>query len=232
MLCTLCTLRCINGWQVGWQGGVARERCAARPTSPPAAAAAAAAQGYLEGRVAGGADWTWSALRPNPVCGFSCALLAGWLAGLLGRLAVPAAPRCTRPPHSCRRRQYQSCGTVTPPPSLCTTTSVRYSTGSFMNLAVSIALYASISKELRLPLRREPLAAGRGLPLPPAKPGTLPCAAGACCDAQPARLLSFLLLTAHCPLCPLLLRPTLPAPCLCRISGSRGQTRPGRVWST
>lgn len=27
-------------------------------------------QGYLEGRVAGGAGWTWSALRPNPVCGF------------------------------------------------------------------------------------------------------------------------------------------------------------------
>lgn len=27
-------------------------------------------QGYLEERVVDGAGWSWSALRPNPVCGF------------------------------------------------------------------------------------------------------------------------------------------------------------------
>ncbi|EFN56698.1 hypothetical protein CHLNCDRAFT_21968 [Chlorella variabilis] len=52
---------------------------------------------YLEQRVEQGAPWTWSALRPNPVCGFS--------------------------------------------------------TGSFMNLSTSLAMYASICKEMGLPLR-------------------------------------------------------------------------------
>ena len=46
----------------------------------------------MKGRVSDGASWTWSALRPNPVCGFS--------------------------------------------------------TGSFMNLVVSLGVYAAICKEL------------------------------------------------------------------------------------
>ncbi|KAL4427895.1 hypothetical protein ABPG75_001984 [Micractinium tetrahymenae] len=54
-------------------------------------------QGYLEERVIDGAAWSWSALRPNPVCGFS--------------------------------------------------------TGSFMNITTSIAVYASVCKELGLPMR-------------------------------------------------------------------------------
>lgn len=54
-------------------------------------------QEYLERRVAEGVGWTWSALRPNPVCGFS--------------------------------------------------------SGSFMNLTVSIAVYACVCVELGLPLR-------------------------------------------------------------------------------
>jgi len=52
---------------------------------------------YLRSRVKSGAQFTWSALRPNPVCGFS--------------------------------------------------------SGSYMNLVVSIAVYASICKELGLALR-------------------------------------------------------------------------------
>lgn len=28
-------------------------------------------QDYLEARVAGGAPWAWSSVRPNPVCGYS-----------------------------------------------------------------------------------------------------------------------------------------------------------------
>lgn len=54
-------------------------------------------QDYMEGRVRDGAPWSWSALRPNPVCGFS--------------------------------------------------------TGSFMNLSVSIAVYASICSELGIAFR-------------------------------------------------------------------------------
>ncbi|KAL4442099.1 hypothetical protein ABPG77_011360 [Micractinium sp. CCAP 211/92] len=53
--------------------------------------------GYLEERVVDGASWSWSALRPNPVCGFS--------------------------------------------------------TGSFMNITTSIAVYGSVCKELGLPMR-------------------------------------------------------------------------------
>lgn len=52
---------------------------------------------YLAARVKGGAPWAWSALRPNPVCG--------------------------------------------------------YSSGSYMNLTASIAVYASVCKEMGLPLR-------------------------------------------------------------------------------
>lgn len=52
---------------------------------------------YCIARVTKGADWTWSSVRPNPVCGFS--------------------------------------------------------TGSAMNLTMTIAVYASICKELGLPFR-------------------------------------------------------------------------------
>lgn len=52
---------------------------------------------YCIARVGAGADWTWSSVRPNPVCGFS--------------------------------------------------------TGSAMNLTMTIAVYASICKEIGLPLR-------------------------------------------------------------------------------
>ena len=52
---------------------------------------------YMKGRVSGGASWSWSALRPNPVCGFS--------------------------------------------------------TGSFMNLVISLGVYAAICKELGIAFR-------------------------------------------------------------------------------
>jgi len=52
---------------------------------------------YLRGKVASGAKWAWSAVRPNPVCGFAV--------------------------------------------------------GNPMNLVMAIAVYASVSKELGLPLR-------------------------------------------------------------------------------
>lgn len=67
------------------------------------ATVAAAAQG----RVAGGARWTWTSLRSNPVCGFS--------------------------------------------------------TGSVMNLPLTLAVYATLCKKLKLPFRR-------ALPTPPPSP--------------------------------------------------------------
>lgn len=78
-----------------------------------------------------GASWTWSALRPNPVCGFRC---------LRRRVRAPPAaagvPAAACPHTKLLQALFWFC-----------------STGSFMNLTTSIAVYASICKELGLPLR-------------------------------------------------------------------------------
>jgi hypothetical protein len=116
-------------------------------------------QRYLEERVAGGADFTWSALRPNPVCGFRW---AGSHIETGGALRPPSAPcsldqrpavvasslRATHAQAGPGRPTPPSTYHALPPPAPPTP-----STGSFMNLSTSLAVYASISKELGLPLR-------------------------------------------------------------------------------
>ena len=86
-------------WRWG-RGGRAGSTCPSQalagragPPHPPAP------QEYLEERVAGGAPWTWSALRPNPVCGFSTGSfmnLTTSLAAYSAIWSVPGAAQCAR----------------------------------------------------------------------------------------------------------------------------------------
>lgn len=67
------------------------------PTPPrvrPPPPAPRTLQGYLEERVKGGARWSWSALRPNPVCGFRRAGSGHDVKQLAGRKQGRASCHC------------------------------------------------------------------------------------------------------------------------------------------
>ena len=163
-----------------------------------------------------GAAWSWSALRPNPVIGFRRAV--GGLGGAAGRAQRADAPRCYGLQlfaMATLAATLRASTPTQPPPSPPTHShSLPPSTGSFMNLGVSIAVYASLCRELGLPFRRVlgwPLGAAWRVPRAPERIPRLP--------APPLGALQGCRTPALQP------HPT-PA------TGSRAAGRPGRGWWT